>query len=121
LDKQKREHLEDSITFISEPTDLYLLKIEEMDWRKFHETNGFGLWHQCLIHCFNLNIRETLPCVEGLEKLLNYQFDKNEKCPECMIGKSTSQDNHANARRATRPLWKVIFDLISSSITSIKG
>ncbi len=28
LDKEKREHLEDSIPFISEPTDLYLLKIE---------------------------------------------------------------------------------------------
>ena len=36
LDEEKQQHIEESIAFISEPTDLYLLKIEEMDWRKFH-------------------------------------------------------------------------------------
>ena len=46
LDKDKQQHIEESIPFISEPTDLFLLKVEEMDWRKFHETNGFGLWHR---------------------------------------------------------------------------
>ena len=39
LDKDKQPRLEDSIPFISEPTDLFLLKIEELDWRKFHEMN----------------------------------------------------------------------------------
>ena len=104
-----------------EPTDLYLVKIEEMDWRKFHELNGFGLWHRHLMHCTNQNVWKTIPFVEGLEKLVNHQFDEHEKCPECMIGKSTRQDNPGDARRATRPLGKVNFDLISSSITSIEG
>jgi hypothetical protein len=31
LDKDKHYHIEESIPFISEPTDLYLLKVEEMD------------------------------------------------------------------------------------------
>ena len=45
LDKDNKPRLDDSIPFISEPTDLFSLKIEELDWRKFHEMNGFGLWH----------------------------------------------------------------------------
>jgi hypothetical protein len=72
LDKEKRERPEDSIPFISEPRALYLLKIEEMDWRKFHKTNDFGLWHRRLMHCANRNILETIPYLEGLEKLLNH-------------------------------------------------
>ena len=124
LDKDTQQRIEDSIPFIGEPgepTDLFLLKIEELDWRKFHEMNGFGLWHRRLMHCTNRNIRDTIPYVKGLEKLVNYKFDEHEKCPECMIGKSTLQDNPGDARRATRPLGKVNFDLISSSITSVEG
>ena len=40
LDKDKQQHIEESIAFIEEPTDLYLLRTEEMDWKRFHETNG---------------------------------------------------------------------------------
>ena len=39
LDEKKQPHIEESIAFIREPTDLYLIKIEEMDWTKFHATN----------------------------------------------------------------------------------
>jgi hypothetical protein len=39
LDTDKQQHIEESISFIPEPTELYLLKKEEMDWRKFHKTN----------------------------------------------------------------------------------
>ena len=56
LDKDKQQRLEDSIPFISEPTDLFLLKLEELDWRKFYEMNGFGLWHRRPMHCTNRNI-----------------------------------------------------------------
>jgi hypothetical protein len=45
LDEEKQQHFEESIAFITEPTDLYLLKVEEMDWRMFHETSGYDLWH----------------------------------------------------------------------------
>jgi hypothetical protein len=51
----------------------YLLKKEDMDWRKFHETNGYDLWHGRLsMHCPNRIIRETIPFTKGMEKLLSY-------------------------------------------------
>ncbi len=44
LEADKQQHIEESISFIPEPMELYLLKKEEMDWRKIHETNGYDLW-----------------------------------------------------------------------------
>ena len=35
LDKDKQQHIEESIACIEEPTDLYLLRTEEMDWKDF--------------------------------------------------------------------------------------
>ena len=92
LDKDKQPHIEESIPFISEPTGLFLLKVEEMDWRKFHETNGYALWHRRLMHCPNRCIKESIPFTKGMEKLLKYQYTDHEKCPGCVIGKSTRQD-----------------------------
>ena len=55
LDRDREQHIEDSIPFISECSDLYLIKIEEeMDWRKYHETNGWQLWHRRLMHSIAL-------------------------------------------------------------------
>ena len=121
LDEKKQQHIEESIPFISEPTDLYLLKIEEMDWRKFHATNGYDLWHRRLMHCPNRNIRESIQHTKGMEKLLKYRFNDHDKCPSCMIGKSTKQDTPGPIKRATKPFEKVTFDLIISSVTSIEG
>ncbi len=45
LKSDKQQHIEESIAFIPEPKELYFLKKEEMDWRKFHENNGYDLWH----------------------------------------------------------------------------
>ena len=92
-----------------------------MDWRKFHETNGYDMWHRRLMHCPNRNIRETIPFTKGMEKLLKYRYNENDKCPGCMIGKSTRQDVPGPAKRATRPLEKVTFDLIISTVTSVEG
>ncbi len=39
LHAEKQQHIEESISFVPEPTKLYLLKKEEMDWRKLHETD----------------------------------------------------------------------------------
>ena len=121
LDEKKQPHIEESISFISEPTDLYLIKIEEMDWTKFHATNGYDLWHRRLMHCPNRNIRESIQHTKGMEKLLKYRFDNHEKCPSCMIGKSTKQDAPGPIKRATKPFEKVTFDLIISAVTSIEG
>ena len=121
LDENNQPHIEESIPFISEPTDLFLLKIETMDWRRFHELNGYDLWHRRMMHCPNRNIRESIPFTKGMEKLLKYRYDHNEKCPGCMIGKSCRQDVPGPAKRADRPLGKVTFDLIISTITSVEG
>jgi hypothetical protein len=121
LDANKQQHIEESISFIPEPTELYFLKKEDMDWRRFHETNGYDLWHQGVMHCPNRNIRETIPFTKGMEKLLSYRYDEHDKCPSCMIGKSTRQDVPGPAKRATRPLGKVNFDLIVSTVNSVEG
>jgi hypothetical protein len=53
LNSDNQSHIEEPIALIQEPTELYLLKKEEMDWRKPHKTNGYDLWHQQLMHCPN--------------------------------------------------------------------
>ena len=121
LDKEKQQHLYESNPFISEPTGLYLLKIVKMDWWKFHEQNGYGLWHRRLMRCTNQNIKQTIPFSKGLEKLAGYKFDEHEMCPACMIGKSKMQNVPGPGKRATRPLGKVYFDLTVSTIPSIEG
>ena len=92
-----------------------------MDWRKFHEQNGYGLWHRRLMHCTNQIIKQTIPFSKGLEKLADYKFDEHEMCPACMIGKSKMQNVPGPGKRATRPLGKVKFDLIVSTIPLIEG
>jgi hypothetical protein len=83
LDADKQQHIEELISFIPELTELYLLEKEEMDWRKFHETNGYDLWHRRLMHCPKRNIRESIPFAKGMEKLLNYRYDEHDKCASC--------------------------------------
>ena len=107
LDKDKQQHIEESIPFISEPTDLYLLKVEDMYWRRFHDSNGYALWHRRLMHCPNRCIKESIPYTKGMEKLVKYQYTDHEKCPGCMIGNSTSQDIPGEIPRATRALQRV--------------
>ena len=122
LDKDRQQHIQDSIPFISEDSDLYLIKIDlEMDWRKYRETTGLPMWHRRLMHCSFQNIKDTIPFTKGMEKLKNCRIDPQEKCPACAIGKSTLQDNPGPISRATQPLAKANFDVIVSSIVSIEG
>ena len=53
--------------------------------------------------------------------MADYKFDEHEMCPACMIGKSKMQNVPGPGKRATRPLGKVNFDLIVSTIPSIEG
>jgi hypothetical protein len=73
------------------------------------------------MHCPLQNIKDTIPFTKGMEKLKNCRIEPREKCPACAIGKSTYQDYPGSISRATRPLAKVNFDVIVSSITSIEG
>ena len=58
---------------------------------------------------------------EALEISVQLYYNKNDKCPGRMIGKSTRQDVPGPAKRATRPFEKVTFDLIISTVTSVEG
>ncbi len=69
----------------------------------------------------NRSIKDSIPFTKGMEKLLNYQYSNHDKCPSCMIGKSTCQDIPGGIKRAKRPLERVNFDLILSSIKSLEG
>ncbi len=73
------------------------------------------------MHCKNQVIKQTIPYSKGLDKLADYKFDEHEMCPACMIGKSKLQNVPGLAKRATRPLTKVNFDLIVSTISLIEG
>ncbi len=119
--KESNKNLEGSIPFISEPTDLYLLKIEKMDWRKIHKQNVYGLWHRQLMHCTNQIIMQTIPYFKEVDKLADYRFDEYEMCRACMMGKSKMQNVQGLAKRAARPLAKVDFDLIVFTIPLIEG
>ncbi len=54
LDTDKQQHIEESISFIPEPTELYLLKKEEMDWRKFHKTNFWTMDMTSMINALSV-------------------------------------------------------------------
>ncbi len=73
------------------------------------------------MHCTNQIIKQTIPYSKGLEKLVDCKFDEHEIYPACMIGKSKMKNIPGLAKRATRPLGKVNFDLIVSTIPSIEG
>ncbi len=49
LNEQKEARYQDSIPFISEPSDLFYLKIEQMDCTRFERMTGYDLWHRRLV------------------------------------------------------------------------
>jgi hypothetical protein len=121
LDESREIRYQDSIPFISEPTDLFYLQTEKMEWTTFERMTGFDLWHRRLGHTPNRFIRLSIDHNIGLEKLRNKKFSEHQKCPSCMIGKSQLNDYPASIERADLPLKKVNFDIFSSSVTSIEG
>ncbi len=60
LTKDKEQIYQDSIEFIGEPTDLFYLQTEEMDWTRFNAVTGYKVWHQRLGHVPFWNIEETI-------------------------------------------------------------
>jgi hypothetical protein len=66
---------------------------------------------------YKLSIEHSI----GLEKLNGKKFSEHQKCLLCMIGKSKLNDKPESIKLAEKPLAKVNFDLISSSVTSIEG
>ena len=56
-----------------------------------------------------------------MEKIKDYRLDPHAKCPACVIGKISKQYNPGSIPWVSMPLGKVNFNVIVSSITSIKG
>ncbi len=66
VDKDKQQqHIEESISFLSEPTNLYLIEIKLIDSRKYRDTIGYGLWHKQLIHSTNQTFKQTIIYSKG--------------------------------------------------------
>ncbi len=82
---------------------------------------GYDLWHHQLGHTPNKFIKLSIDYSMGLEKLNGKKFSEHLKYSSCMIGKSQLNDKAESIKRAEKPLAKVNFDLISSSVTSIEG
>ena len=110
-----------SFPFMSEHSSLFYLKTEKLTTQEFGKMSGYELWHRRLAHSSNRNIRDTIYHSIGLDDLKTRKFDSREKCPSCMIGKSTLEDLPKLKDRASEPLWQVNMDSFSSSVTSIEG
>ena len=100
LDGSNEVQYQDSIPFIGEPTDLFYLQTESMDWTTFERMTGYNLWHRRLGHTPNRFIKLSIEHSIGLEKLRNKKFSEHQICPSCMIGKS--QLNEAESGMAGR-------------------
>jgi hypothetical protein len=45
LDNNRGKHDKDSIEFIGEPTDLFYLQTEILNWTTFNSLTGYESWH----------------------------------------------------------------------------
>ena len=69
LDGNQEPQFKDSIPSISEPTDLFYLQTEKMDWIQFERMTGYDICHRRLGHTPNLFIKLTTDHSTGMEKL----------------------------------------------------
>ena len=121
LTKDKEHNYQDSIEFIGEPTDLFYLQTEEVDWTRFNAATGYEVWHQRLGHVMIRNIDQTIQHSIGLESLVGKKYRKDHKCPSGMIRKSTFENYPWPEEPDSRPMALVHMDVHSSSVTSIEG
>jgi hypothetical protein len=56
-----------SFPFMSEHSNLFYLKLEQMSAKHFVKQSGYELWHRRLGHASFRNIQNTIKCVNGLE------------------------------------------------------
>ena len=109
-----------SFAFISEHSNLFYLKLEQMSAKQFEKQSGYELWHRRLAHASNRNIRETTKCAHGLESLKKMTFETHTKYPPCMIGKAL-EDFPKAKHPINKPLYQIHMDSFSSSVKSIEG
>ncbi len=95
LDNDCEQHRHTSIEFFSEPgrdTDLFYLQSEEMGWTTNEKLTSWDMWHRRHGHGPYQTLKDTIDHVIGMKNLKGKQFDPQEKCPSCMVGKSTLED-----------------------------
>ncbi len=92
-----------------------------MDWTTYDNLTGYDLWHRRLGHVPNRNIEQTIQHSIGLENLVGKTCKRDQKCPSCMLRKSTLENYPGSMDPAPQLLGRVHMDLYSSSITSIEG
>ena len=120
LDENNEQHYQESFEQ-DRPTDRFYLQIEQMDWKKIDKQSGYHLWHRQSAHAPKQNINDTIAHSIGLEGLAGKKFDQNERCPSCMLGKSTLENYPELLEPASRPLERVNMNLYTSTVTSIEG
>ena len=116
LTRDKEQHYQDSIEFIGEPTDdgdwSFYLQTEEMDWTRLNAATGYKVWHPRLGHVPFRNIEQTIQHSVGLQGLIGNKCPKDNKCPSCMIGKSTLENYPGSKEPDPRPMALVHMDII---------
>ena len=113
-----------SFPFMSEHSNLFYLKLEQMSAKRFEKQWGYELWHRRLGHASFRNIRDAIKCVNGLESLKHMTCDTHVKCPSCMTGKAfkaSLEDLPKTKKVITKPLYQINMDSFSSSVKSIEG
>ena len=78
-----------SFPFMSEHSNLFSLKLEQMSATQFEKQSGYELLHRRLGHSSNRNIRDSIKWNNGLEDLKGVSYEEHVKCLSCMIGKAT--------------------------------
>ncbi len=94
-----------SFAFVSEHSNLFYLKIEQMNAQQFEKQSGYELWHWSMAHSMNRNIRESISCTTGMESLIGQRYELHVNCPSCMIGKAMLEDFPSLKRKVVPPLY----------------
>jgi hypothetical protein len=110
-----------SFPFMSEHSNLFSLKLEQMSATQSEKQSGYELWHRKLGHSSNQNIRDSIKWNHGLEDLKGLTYEEHGKCPSCMIGKATLEDFPKARQVKVKPLYQINVDSFSSSIPPIEG
>ena len=101
---------------MSEHSNLFYLKLEQMSAKHFEKQSGYELWHRRLGHAYFRNIRDTIKCAIGLESFKHMTCDTHVKCPSCLIGKATLEDLPKAKKVMIKPLYQIHMDSFSPSV-----
>ncbi len=74
MNEEKEAKYQVSITLINEPSDLFYLKLEQMDWTRFERVTGYDLWHRRLGPTPNKFIKLSIEHSIRLEKFNGKKF-----------------------------------------------